>query len=75
MSPVAVKSDDSPGTPKSSKLTPELPLTLLLGMPKPNLPGIQTQYAPHCLHLQMLLGTLGLLGPPPPGAPSQSRWS
>lgn len=73
MSPVTVKPDDSPKSPKSSKLPPEFPLTLFLGMPKHNLLGIQTLYATHCLHLQMLLGTLGLCGPPLPGVSSQSR--
>lgn len=70
MSPVTVKSDDRIRTPKSSKLLPKLPLALFLDMSKPNLPGIQTQYTTHCLHLQLLLGLQG-----PPGAASQSRWS
>lgn len=70
MLPVTVKSDDRIRTPKSSKLLPKFPLALFLGMPKPNLPGIQTQYTTHCLYLQLLLGLQD-----PPGAPSPSRWS
>lgn len=40
MSPVTVKSDDSLRTPKSSKLPPELPLTLFLG---PNLISLESR--------------------------------
>lgn len=40
MSPVTVKSDDNLRTPKSSKLPPELPLTLFLG---PNLISLESR--------------------------------